>query len=64
MRVTAQASAPRSAGISAAGGCNDVVCRPKLHFVVLGRYFYAVFLAFGAINKGLKEILNIYAIFS
>ncbi len=30
----------------------------------LERYFCAVFRAFGAIDKGLKEILNIYAVFS
>ena len=53
-RGTARASAPRSAGSSAGDGCSDELCRPKLHFVVLGRYFYAVFRAFGAINKGLK----------
>ena len=29
----------------------------------LGRYFCAVFRAFRAIDKGLKEILNIYAVF-
>ena len=38
-RVTARASAPRSAGSSAAGGCNDVVCRQKLRFTGLGRHF-------------------------